>query len=81
MFCALPKYPELSIDPDPILISYGLVPVVLTPLNITVTLFTQLGIPVKSIAVPLVEATAVAEVNGCDNLAGVIDAVPIVPVP
>jgi hypothetical protein len=28
---------------------------------------------VKSIAVPLVVVTAVAEVNGCDNLAGVID--------
>jgi hypothetical protein len=50
-----------------------LVPLILTPLNTTVTLFTQLGILVKSIAVPLVEATAVARVNGCDNLAGVID--------
>jgi hypothetical protein len=48
-------------------------PFVLTPLNITVTLFTQLGILVKSIAVPLVDATAVPLVNGCDNLAGVID--------
>jgi hypothetical protein len=35
--------------------------------------FTQLGMLVKSIAVPLVDATAVADVNGCDNLAGVID--------
>jgi hypothetical protein len=42
-------------------------------LNITVIRFTQLGIPVKSIAVPLVEATAVPLVNGCDSLAGVID--------
>ena len=31
----------------------------LTPLNITVTRLTQLGIPVKSMATPLVEATAV----------------------
>jgi hypothetical protein len=48
-------------------------PFELTPLNITVILFAQLGMPVKSIAVPLVDATAVARVNGCDNLAGVID--------
>jgi hypothetical protein len=46
---------------------------VLTALNITVIRQTQLGILVKSIAVPLVVVTAVAEVNGCDNLAGVID--------
>ena len=32
----------------------------LTPLNITVTRFTQLGMPVKSMLVPLVLATAVA---------------------
>ena len=31
----------------------------LTPLNITVTRFTQLGMPVKSMLVPLVDATAV----------------------
>jgi hypothetical protein len=30
------------------------VPFVLTPFSITVIFFTQLGIPVKSIAVPLV---------------------------
>ena len=36
-----------------------LVPLVLTPLNITVNRFAQLGIPVKSMATPLVEATAV----------------------
>ena len=35
------------------------VPLVETPLNITVTRFTQLGILVKSMLVPLVEATAV----------------------
>ena len=44
-----------------------------TPSNITVILFTQLGMPVKLTAVPLVEATAVPLVNGCDNLAGVIE--------
>ena len=36
-------------------------PLVLTPLNITVTRFTQLGMPVKSIDVPLVDATAVPD--------------------
>ena len=39
------------------------VPLVLTPLNITVILLTQLGIPVKSIDVPEVDATAVPEVK------------------
>ena len=39
-----------------------LVPLVLTPLNITVIRFTQLGMPVKSMLVPDVEATAVPEV-------------------
>ena len=43
----------------------------LTPEKETVTSFTQLGIPVKSIAVPLVDATAVPRVSGCDSLAGV----------
>jgi hypothetical protein len=38
---------------------FDAVGVVLTPLNITVTRFTQLGMPVKSIDVPLVDATAV----------------------
>jgi hypothetical protein len=38
------------------------VPVVLTPLNITVIRFTHDGIEVKSILVPLVDATAVPEV-------------------
>jgi hypothetical protein len=38
-----------------------LVPFVLTPLNITVMRFTHDGKPVKSIAVPEVDATAVPE--------------------
>jgi len=37
------------------------VPFVLILLNITVTRFTQLGIPVKSMLVPLVEATDVPD--------------------
>lgn len=47
--------------PVPICINILREPValVLTPLNITVIRSTQLGIPVKSITVPLVEATAV----------------------
>ena len=66
-------YPVLDMLPDPIRISNGLTPVVLTALNITVTRLAQLGIPVKSMAVPLVETVAVPMVNGCDSLAGVID--------
>jgi hypothetical protein len=59
---AEPRYPVASMPDDvPILTSMMLVPLVLTPLNITVTRFTQLGIPVKSIDVPLVEATAVPD--------------------
>jgi hypothetical protein len=41
--------------------------------NIISIRFTQLGMPVKSIAVPLVEFTEVPLVNGWDSLAGVID--------
>jgi len=51
---------------------------VLTALSITVILFAQLGMLVKSIAVPDVLATAVPNVSGCDNFAGVIDASAIV---
>ena len=36
----------------------------LTPLNITVMRFTQDGMLVKSMLVPLVDATAVPETNG-----------------
>jgi hypothetical protein len=39
-------------------------PLRLTPLSITVTRFAQDGMPVKSMAVPEVEATAVPSVNG-----------------
>jgi len=54
-----PLYPVVKAEPDPICTIGILVPFVLTPLNITVILFTQLGIPVKSIEVPDVLATAV----------------------
>ena len=54
-----PVYPVVSTEPDPILSVGELVPFVLTPLNITVTRFTQDGIPVKSMLVPEVDATAV----------------------
>jgi hypothetical protein len=56
------SYPVVSTDPEPICSKQLLDPFVLTPLNITVILFAQLGIPVKSIAVPLVEAVAVPDV-------------------
>ena len=42
----------------------GLEPLVETPANITVIRFTHDGIDVKSILVPLVDATAVPETNG-----------------
>jgi hypothetical protein len=58
-----PRYPVVSIlVASPSCICIDDTPLVLTLLNITVTLFAQLGIPVKSIAVPLVDATAVPEV-------------------
>ena len=60
-YIPLPLYPAVSILPDPIRHSIFDVPFVLTPLNITVILLVPLGIPVKSIDVPLVEATAVPE--------------------
>ena len=53
-------YPVVSMPPALPSCTCGReVPPVLTPLNITVTRFAQLGILVKSIAVPLVDATAV----------------------
>lgn len=50
----------------------GFDPLVLMFLKITEIEFAQLGIDVKSTAVP-VAVTAVPAVNGCDNFAGVID--------
>ena len=44
------------------------VPFVETPLNITVILLTQLGIPVKSMLVPDVDACAVADVSTLDAI-------------
>jgi hypothetical protein len=58
-------YPVDTIPEDvPSLKIYGLAPFVLTPLNINVILLTQLGIPVKSMDVPEVLATAVPLVKG-----------------
>lgn len=59
---AAESYPEAIIDPEPNCNKKLLVPFVLTPLSITVTRRTHDGMPVKSILVPLVEATAVAAV-------------------
>ena len=57
---AVLSYPVV-LNPElvPTLTRRKLEPFVLTPLNITVTRFTQLGMPVKSMLVPLVDATAV----------------------
>ena len=57
-------YPDVSTEPAPIWIIGGLVPLVLTPLNITVIRLTQDGILVKSMLVPDVDATAVPETIG-----------------
>ena len=54
-------YPVVSTVPVPTRIRKSDAPVWLTLLNKTVIRVTQLGIPVKSIDVPLVEATAVPE--------------------
>ena len=66
-----PVYPDVKAEPDPICSCGGLVPFVLTPFNITVIRFTQLGIPVKSMLVPLVVATAVPEVIRLAPIVGV----------
>lgn len=70
---ATPVYPVIKNEPDPILMRIVLVPLAETLFKLTVIRLTQLGIPVKLIAVPLVVACTVPRVNGCDNLAGVID--------
>jgi hypothetical protein len=57
------EYPDVVIEPEPICISMLLLELVETPANITVIRFTQEGMLVKSILVPLVEATAVPLVN------------------
>jgi hypothetical protein len=57
-----PKYPLVTIEPSPTCTNMMLVPFVLTPWNIIVIRFTQLGIPVKSMLVPLVDATEVPKV-------------------
>src|SRR3990167_868442 len=55
-----PRYPVASIPPlSPIWASKADVPFVDTPTKLIVTRFTPAGIPVKSIGVPEVEATAV----------------------
>jgi len=55
-------YPDVVTLPAPICTKKFDVPLVDTPLNITVIRFTQLGMLVKSIEVPDVDATAVANV-------------------
>jgi hypothetical protein len=73
-----PKYPVLSMPLEvPNLMPQSLVPFVLTPANITVIRFTQLGIPVKSMLVPLVVATAVPLVMPpCKALTVMLPSVP-----
>lgn len=58
-----PRYPLVVMLPAPIWICGGEVPLVETPLNITVTRFAHEGMPVKSMDVPEVEATAVPSVR------------------
>jgi hypothetical protein len=48
-----------------------LLPFVLTSLNIIVNRFAHDGMPVKSMLMPPVVATAVASVSGCESLDGV----------
>jgi len=57
-----PKYPLVVKLVEPIWTKRLLVPLVLTPLNIIVMRFTQDGMPVKSMLVPLVLACEVPEV-------------------
>ena len=64
-------YPDVSTEPAPIWIIGGLVPLVLTPFNITVIRFTQDGMPVKSLDVPEVVACDVPLTN-CDPVPGTV---------
>jgi hypothetical protein len=57
-------YPLVAIAALPTCILTALFPFVLTPFSITVIRFTQDGMPVKSMLVPLVVATAVESVSG-----------------
>ncbi len=61
MYPQEPKYPLVWTLPPPTCICKFDVPLVETPASITVTLFTHDGMPVKSMLVPDVEATAVPE--------------------
>ena len=65
---AAETYPDVEIEPDPICTILILVPFVLTPFIITVILLTQLGILVKSMDVPDVDACAVADVSTLDAI-------------
>ena len=58
----MPVYPDVKTEPEPICICGEFVPLVLTPVSVTVILLIQLGNPVKSIEVPDVDATAVFNV-------------------
>ena len=76
------KYPVVATVPDPTCTITSATPFTLTPLNITVILLTQDGIPVKSIDVPEVDATAVPEVNvptplGVPEITGEVKVCPV----
>jgi hypothetical protein len=71
-------YPEDVTLPEPICIRIFDAPFKLTPLNITVIRFTQLGMLVKSIEVPDVDATAVPEAMPL-NIAPLGAVKPVVP--
>ena len=58
------EYPDVVKEPEPIWTWILLVPLVDTPLNITVIRLTHDGMPVKSIDVPDVDATAVPLTTG-----------------
>ena len=60
-----PVYPDVVTLPAPICNYTKLEPFVLTPASITVMRFTQDGMPVKSMDVPLVDACAVDTVSFC----------------
>ena len=68
---ALEAYPVDSIEPAPTRIITELVPFVLTARKATVMRLTQEGMPVKSIAVPDVLATAVPDVSPAFKKVGV----------
>ena len=74
-------YPEFVTEPEPIWIKGDDVPLILTPLNITVIRLAVDGIPVKSMLVPDVDATAVLDLMTPETLPDASIDIAVIPEP